>query len=62
MTRDEVVAECTRMVAACWNHYSDTELSEYRQQIIEDVLFDSLPEDFQNEEDNECDATEADIY
>lgn len=42
-TREEVVKECLSAIAACWNHYSDRQLTNDHLQRLHKVLGDDLP-------------------
>lgn len=42
-TRQQVIAECANMVAACWNHYVDEPISAGTVENIQSKLMDLIP-------------------
>lgn len=44
ITRARIVAECAQMVAACFNHYADDQLSEDAVERIKAAIDENLPD------------------
>lgn len=43
-TRSEILSECANAATGCWNHYSDTRLSEEQQNQLLASIDKALPE------------------